>query len=55
MPVVDVFVQTPYYYGYSGIVEMVSTAKWNPEANLSSEFTIEIVTSVTILCVCVYT
>ena len=26
---------------------MVSTANWNPQANTSSEFTIEIVTSVT--------
>lgn len=48
MPVVDVYVQTPYYFGYLGIVEMISTAKWNPQANTSSEFTIEIVTSVAI-------
>jgi len=50
---VDVFVQIPYYFGYVAIVDMVSTASWNPQANISSEFTIEIVTLV-ICYICMY-
>ena len=45
-PAVDVFVQTPFYSGYPSLVEYISTANWNPRANISSEFTIEIVTLV---------
>ena len=45
---VDVFVQTPFYPGYPSLIEYISTANWNPQANTSSEFTMEIVTLVTL-------
>ncbi|XP_065896729.1 uncharacterized protein [Dysidea avara] len=41
---VDVFVQTPFYPGYPLLIEYISTTNWNPQANTSSEFSMEIVT-----------
>lgn len=41
---IDVFVQKPYYSGYVDILKEVHNAKWNPEADPNSPWTIEILT-----------
>lgn len=47
---IDVFAQTPYYSAYPFLSELDSTtARWNPNADPNSPWTIEILTLVSIL------
>ena len=45
---VEFFAQRPYYPGYGGLVDF-PTAKWNPDADPDSPWTIEILTLVSFL------
>ena len=45
---VEYFAQRPYYFGFSNLLDF-STAKWNPEADPHSPWTIEIFTLVMII------
>ena len=41
---IDVFTQPPYYPGYSDILRHAQGARWNPDADPNSPWTVEIVT-----------
>ena len=41
---IDVFAQVPYYMGYSSILKYSKGARWNPNADPNSPWTVEIVT-----------